>query len=210
MQKCWYLVYSVQIKFFSCCRKSPYPPEGALTPAGWRSHERLPSWCCGSDRSPPLCSPHTGRWRGCSERPPAEPGERRRRRRRRRRRKAKKKKNRQDRMTGRRKSKKNRHEGDKKGMRERRRDRETHLSISTHSVHPVGLRVRRATEKSGHKTRFIFQYCIMCFSACAAGSAVTCKAESEAIIHSTYTATIYRQKNKTLVSLVEIIIGLRL
>lgn len=69
----------VYIFFVLYCNKSPHPPEGALTPASWRSHGRLPSWCCGSDLSPPLCSPRMGRWQGCSLMQLAEPAERRRR-----------------------------------------------------------------------------------------------------------------------------------
>lgn len=57
------------------CNVSPHPPEGALTPAGWRSRERRPSWCCGSDPAPPLGSHQRGWWRGCSVTRPAEPGE---------------------------------------------------------------------------------------------------------------------------------------
>lgn len=46
---------------------------GAPTPADWRSHGRLPSWCCGSAPSPPPCWLRTGRRWGCSWKPPAGP-----------------------------------------------------------------------------------------------------------------------------------------
>lgn len=61
--------------FFYDCSDLSYQAEGALTPAGWTPRGRLPSWCCGSDPSPPPCSPRTGLWWGCSWKPPAEPVE---------------------------------------------------------------------------------------------------------------------------------------
>ncbi len=175
--------------FFKCCSKSPHPPEGALTPAGWRSHERPPSWCCGSDLSPPLCSPHMARWRGCPEKPPAEPGERRRRRRRRRRGRRERKeggdrdgrKNRQDdgktevkekspwrRQKGQMRERRKTVRRESVMMRGRRKERETYLkpSISRHHVVTVQQDCK-FLEKWPKLKQLNFQYRMMCFSACA-------------------------------------------
>lgn len=82
-------------------------------------------------------------------------------------------------------------------MREKRKDRETYLksSVSKHLVAPSNACPQRYWEKWPKLKQLNCQSCIMCFSACAAGLVVTCKAESEAIIHSTYIATVQRQKN---------------